>query len=77
VHHSVAVEMTNGESIDQDTLEKLLIHCANNEGVWPKTQPFGEGKFAYALARHSSDDHGLKSTYIRRAIAFLANRVGH
>lgn len=50
---SLAIEMTDGGSLDEGVLETLLDICSDAKGIWPDPLPFGEGTTFSTRARHS------------------------
>jgi hypothetical protein len=71
-NHSLALEMLDGGSLDEGTLDALLDYCADEAGVWRLPIPFGGSRFVTALGRHTPLAGGLSPTLVLNAVARLA-----
>ncbi|BAO28335.1 hypothetical protein [Sulfuritalea hydrogenivorans] len=70
-YHSLAIEMVNGGSLDEGTLETLLDVCADAKGVWPDPMSFGTGTILSARARHTKVNDKLTWNVMLLAFARL------
>jgi len=69
---SLAVEMVDGSSLDEGTLETLLDVCAEGKGVWPKLMSFGQGTLLTAKARHTREGAALAPSVMLNRFVELA-----
>lgn len=69
---ALAVEMTDGSSLDEGTLEALLDVCAKGKGVWPKKMPFGQGTVLTEKARHTTKGAALTRNVMLNKFSELA-----
>lgn len=71
---ALAVEMTDGSSLNEGTLEALLDICAAGDGVWPKTIPFGQDTVLTAKARHTREGAALARSVMLNKFSELAQK---